>query len=138
MKKQISSTVKAQLIRGSSFLLLISAVGAISLALAQRQIAELTTTEKPSGGICFPPSWTVGSDLPSTGVRMVGVYFPANGKFYAVGGRSSDLAGSDFTHPFDYDSGNNTWTTKSATYPDNQVNNMACRVLTVGGTPCIY
>src|SRR5438876_11460605 len=69
---------------------------------------------------------------------MVGVYSPANGKFYAMGGRSSDLAGSDFTHPFEYNSGSNTWTTKAATYPDNQMNNMACGVLTVSGTPYIY
>ena len=30
------------------------------------------------------------------------------------------------------------WTTKAATYPDNQVNNMACGVLTDAGTPYIY
>ena len=36
------------------------------------------------------------------------------------------------------DSGSDTWTIKTATYPDNQVNNMACAVLTVGGTPYIY
>ena len=30
------------------------------------------------------------------------------------------------------------WATKAGTYPDNQVNNMACGVLTVGGTPQIY
>jgi hypothetical protein len=71
-------------------------------------------------------------------VRLVGVYFPANGKFYAMGGRSSDSAGSDFTNPFEYDPGTNTWTTKAATYPDNQVNNMACGVLTDAGTPYIY
>jgi len=71
-------------------------------------------------------------------VRSVGVYFPANGKFYAMGGRSSDVAGSDFMHPFEYDPGANSWTTKAATYPDNQVNNMACGVLTVSGTPYIY
>src|SRR4029077_4984812 len=84
------------------------------------------------------PGWSAGGALPSVGVRSVGVYFPANGKFYAMGGRSSDLAGSDFTHPFEYDTVANTWTTKSATYPDNQVNNMACGVLTVSGTPYIY
>ena len=55
-----------------------------------------------------------------------------------MGGRSSDAAGSEFTHPFEYDPGTNTWTTKSATYPDNQVNNMACGVLTDSGTPYIY
>ena len=43
-----------------------------------------------------------------------------------MGGRSADTAGSDFTHPFEYDPGTNTWTTKAATYADNQVNNMAC------------
>ena len=84
------------------------------------------------------PGWSAGGDLPSVGVRSVGVFFPANGKFYAMGGRSSDTAGSDFTHPFEYDTGSNTWTTKSATYPDNQVNNMACGVLTNAGTPYIY
>ena len=48
------------------------------------------------------------------------------------------LAGSDFTHPFEYDPAANTWTTKAATYADNQVNNMACGVLTDAGTPYIY
>ena len=55
-----------------------------------------------------------------------------------MGGRSSDTAGSDYTHPFEYNPGSNSWTTKAATYPDNQVNNMACGVLTVAGTPQIY
>ena len=32
----------------------------------------------------------------------------------------------------------NSWTTKAATYADNQVNNMACGVLTDAGTPYIY
>jgi len=76
--------------------------------------------------------------MPSVGVRLVGAFFPANGKFYEMGGRSSDVAGSDFTHPFEYDPSTNTWTTKSASYPDNQVNNMACGALTVSGTPYIY
>jgi N-acetylneuraminic acid mutarotase len=69
---------------------------------------------------------------------MAGVFFPANGKFYAMGGRMSDTAGSEFTHPLEYDPGTNSWTTKSATYPDNHVNNMACGVLTDAGTPYIY
>ena len=74
----------------------------------------------------------------SPGVRAVGVYFPANGKFYAMGGRAADTAGNDFTHPFEYDPATNTWATKAATYPDNLVNNMACGVLTDAGTPYIY
>jgi len=87
---------------------------------------------------CTVPGWSAGPDMPSTGVRMVGVYFPLNGKFYAVGGRSMDGVGNDFAHPFEYDPGLNTWTIKSATFPDNQVSNMACGVLTDSGTPYIY
>ena len=49
-----------------------------------------------------PCNWSGGPDMPSVAVRSVGDYFPANGKFYAMGGRSSDVAGSDFTHPFEY------------------------------------
>jgi len=87
-----------------------------------------------------PCSWSAGPDLnpPNGGVRLVGVFFPANGKFYGMGGRASDSAGSEFTHPFEYDPATNMWTSKSATYPDTHVNNMACGVLTDAGTPYIY
>jgi len=83
-------------------------------------------------------SWAAGPTMPNPGTRMVGVFFPANGKFYAMGGRMSDSAGSEFTHPLEYDPVANAWTTKSATYPDTHVNNMACGVLTDAGTPYIY
>jgi len=85
-----------------------------------------------------PPNWSAGPDLPSVGIRIVGVFFPANGKFYGMGGRSSDVAGNEFTHPFEYDPVTNSWTTRSATYPDIQVNNMACGVLNESGTDYIY
>ena len=87
---------------------------------------------------CEGSGWSAGPDMPSTVVRAVGVYFQANGKFYVMGGRASDSPGSDLIHPFEYDPATNSWTTKSATYPDNQVNNMACSVLTDSGTPYIY
>jgi plastocyanin len=90
-----------------------------------------------SGG-CAPSGWSAGPDLPSAGVRLAGVYFQANGKFYAMGGRASDSAGSEFPHPFEYDPVANTWTTKGATYPDTHTNNMACGVLADAGTPYIY
>jgi hypothetical protein len=100
-------------------------------------------------GLCAPtpsptptppctPGWLAGANLPSADVRSVGVYFPVNGKFYAMGGRSADLAGRDFTNPFEYDPVANSWTTKSATYPDNKVGNMACGVLNESGTDFIY
>jgi len=84
------------------------------------------------------PGWSAGPDMPSTGVRMVGVSFPGNGKFYVMGGRSMDGVGNDFAHPFEYNPSGNSWTIKSATYPDNQVSNIACGVLTDNGTPYIY
>ena len=88
-----------------------------------------------AGGSC---AWSGGPDMPSVGARLAGVYFPANGKFYAMGGRASDSVGGEFTHPFEYDPATNTWTTKSATYPDTHVNNMACGVLNDSGTDYIY
>ena len=97
--------------------------------------ATATRTPTATPAAC---TWGAGAAMPSVGVRSVGVYFPGNGKFYAMGGRSSDTAGSDFTHPFEYDPVSNTWTTKSATYPDNQVNNMACGVLVQNNTGYIY
>ena len=83
-------------------------------------------------------AWSAGPDMSSPGARMVGVFFPGNGKFYAMGGRAFDGGGGEFTNPLEYDPATNTWTTKSATYPDDQVNNMACAVLTDSGTPYIY
>ncbi|HEX4706270.1 MAG TPA: hypothetical protein VH229_00910, partial [Candidatus Udaeobacter sp.] len=94
-----------------------------------------TPTPTATPAVC---NWAAGPDLPNVGVRLVGVYFPANGKFYAMGGRSSDAVGSEFTHPFEYNPATNTWTTKAATYPDTHTNNMACGVLTDAGTPYIY
>jgi hypothetical protein len=85
-----------------------------------------------------PCLWSAGPNLPSVGTRIVGVFFSANGKFYGLGGRSSDSPGTEFTHPFEYDPGTNAWTIKSATYPDIQVNNMACGVLNESGTDYIY
>ena len=111
--------------------------GAYSYHCAAHCVLGMTGVVNVSGG-CAPSGWSAGPALPSVGVRLVGVYFQANDKFYAVGGRSSDLAGSDFTHPFEYNPSSNSWTTKSATYPDNQVNNMACGVVAVAGTPYIY
>ena len=90
-------------------------------------------------GSPLPAGWTNGPNLPTTLVRAAGVFFPANGRFYAMGGRSSDLVGSDQTNPFEYDPTTNTWATKAATYPDARVSDMACGVLTdSGGTPQIY
>jgi hypothetical protein len=88
-------------------------------------------TATPSG--C---TWSAGQDLPQVGARFAGAFFPVNGKFYAMGGR--DVSDVEFTHPFEYDPVSNSWTTKSATYPDGITNNMACSVLNDSGTDFIY
>ena len=83
-------------------------------------------------------SWSASPDLPTDLVRATGVYFPANGRFYAMGGRMSDTFGSDMTTPYEYNPKTNTWAFKTAPFPDNHVSNMACGVLTVGRKPYIY
>lgn len=111
-----------------------TALAALTLifAFADSSIAQTPTPT-------CPPAWSGGPNFPAAGVvRAVGNYFSVNGRFYVMGGRSSDTAGSDFMHPFEFDPTTNAWVTKAATYPDNQVNNMACGVLDVGGTPQIY
>ena len=92
-----------------------------------------TPTPTPTPSNC---SWSAGPDLPSAGTRLVGVFFPANGKFYVMGGR--DVNNVEFTNPFEYDPTSNSWTTKSAAYPDASTNNMACSVLNDSGTDYIY
>lgn len=82
--------------------------------------------------------WSSSPDLPTELARATGVYFPANGCFYAMGGRMSDAQGADLTTPYEFNPKTNAWTFKTAPLPDNQVSNMACGVLTVRGTPYIY
>jgi len=117
-------------------LLLLLAFCMIPFALGKWQIDVPSPKANPTGNVCIH-GWSPGPDLPSPAVRSVGVYF-FTGKFYLMGGRSSDSPGSDFTQPFEYDPFSDSWITKSATYPDNQVNNMACGVLNDGGTDYIY
>jgi plastocyanin len=89
------------------------------------------------GGSC---SWAAGPDLPGAaaagGIRFGGVFFPANGKFYAMGGR--DVNNVEFTNPFEYDPVSNSWTTKAASYPDSLVSNTECAVANDSGTDYIY
>jgi len=89
-------------------------------------------------GGCAPTGWSAGPALPTPLVRAVGVYFQADGNFYTVGGRTSDLVGSDFQHVLKFNTTSNTWTQMPSTLPDNFMNNMACGVLAVSGTPSIY
>lgn len=132
---------RAHLVRGALYLLLLLPICVIPFALAHREPRVRSQNQNPTGFVCFgcpfPGGWQLGPDMPSTGVRMVGVVF--NDKFYAMGGRSMDGIGNDFAHPFEYDAFfTHAWTVKSATYPDNQVSNMGCGVLNDSGTNYIY
>src|SRR5690242_11273948 len=135
MKKQNDSFLKAHLLPSGLLLVFALALCAIPFALAQRQIHAPIANGKPVGISCTP-GWSAAADLPSAGVRFVGLYFPANAKFYVMGGR--DANDVEFTHPFEYDPAANTWTTKNAVYPDAFTNNMACSVLNFNGTDYIY
>ena len=100
-------------------------------------VLGMTGVVNVSGG-CAPSGWSAGPDMPTPLVRAVGVYFQSDGNFYTMGGRTSDTAGSDFQHVLQYSPGTNSWTQMASTLPDNQMNNMACGVLAVSGTPQIY
>src|SRR5437868_8030167 len=139
MKKQVNPNVNAHIIRGAFYVALLSALCLIGLAFGQRQPDVAFQNQNPTGFVCMgcPSSgWHQGPNMPTTAVRTVGVYF--NGNFYVVGGRSMDGIGNDFMHPFEFNRGTNSWSIKSATYPDNQVSNMACGVLSDSGTSYIY
>src|SRR5207249_57343 len=94
-------------------------------------------TRRSSDLVYFPAIFTRSRTPGPVGVAPLGFTLP-HPKFYAMGGSSSDTAGSDFTHPLEYDPASNTWGTKPSTYPDNQVSNMACGVLNVNGADYIY
>ena len=48
------------------------------------------------------------------------MFFPGNGNFYAMGGRQTDTAGSDYLNPREYNPTTNTWAVKAAAYPDTR------------------
>ena len=86
MKKQTNPTTKAHLIRGAFYLLLLLAVCVIPFGFGQWQASGPSLKENPTIVCGNPGSWHQGADMPSPAVRMVGIYFPLNRKFYARGG----------------------------------------------------
>ncbi len=132
-QNQTRTTFVMQLVRAvCSVVLIVVAIGMLPLSFAQPG-KQAASQDQPQA--C---TLAAGPDMPTVLVRAVGVYFPANGRFYAMGGRTSDTAGSDQQNPREYNVGTNTWAIRSETTPDNQMNNMACGVLTDAGTPWIY
>jgi Concanavalin A-like lectin/glucanases superfamily/Kelch motif len=108
-------------------------------------ISTSTKTPMPTNTPCgvSTTGWSDGPHLPINVVRAVGVWFPTNSKFYALGGRTSDSAGGQLLNPREYDPSTNVWITKASTFDNSQVDNMAAaaltgptglRIYTVGGS----
>jgi hypothetical protein len=101
--------------------------------------AAAAATPHPTG-TCTPPgdTWETRADFPNTAiVRAWGVFFPADGKVYLMGGRPTDNGGDDFVNVNIYDPATDTYSTSNASFDDNQVNNMVGGVLDFGGTSLI-
>src|SRR5262245_33930922 len=97
--KSVSSITKAHLVRSAFDLLLLLCASVVPIALSSHEASAQSCA-----------GWSAGPDMPSTGVRMVGVYFPTNRKFYTMGGRSMDGVGNNFAHPFEYNPSSDSWT----------------------------
>jgi hypothetical protein len=119
----------------------LGSIAALALTLTLTPSAASAASPPGIHGSCDPysqGSWTTRTAVPLAGfVRAWGLFFPANGRFYAMGGRTSDTAGSDLQNPHEYDPVGDAWTTKAATFANNQVNNMVGGVLNFGGTDFI-
>lgn len=115
-----------------------SSVLAAGIIAAMSLPSVAGAANRTPNGTCTPPgSWSLATDFPTTVVRSLGMFFPANGQFYVLGGRETDTAGSDFQTVTAYDPTADAWSATALTFPDNQVNNMVGGVLDVGGTPSI-
>jgi hypothetical protein len=100
--------------------------------------ASLALVLFSSGNPVRAQAWTAGAPTAAPVVRGTGAWFASNNRFYVLGGRSSDVAGSDYMNPLEYDPATNLWTTKAATFPSNENNNMVGGVLQDAGTPYIF
>ena len=135
MKKLINSATIPHLVRGAFSLAFIFIAIQLMIPFAMGQRRNAPDQSASPAQAC---SWSAGATMPTVLVRAVGVYFSANSRLYAMGGRISDSAGSDQQNPREYNPATNTWATRAEVTPDNQMNNMACGVLTDAGTPWIY
>jgi hypothetical protein len=80
------------------------------------------------------PGWSAGPDMPTVLVRALA--FSSDGNLHH-GRMPADTAGL-ILHVLRYTPSTNSWSQMGVTLPDNQMNNMACGVLTLSGTPYIY
>jgi hypothetical protein len=77
--------------------------------------------------------WRGRANSPTVQLRALGVFFPDDGHFYALGGRNNDTFGSDLVHPREYRPESDTWLTRASSFPDVEIDNMVGGVLELGG-----
>jgi Kelch motif len=98
-----------------------------------------TPTASPS---CTPSSgaWTDRATIPAAPglIRADGVYWPANGLAYVLGGRTSDTAGSFNQVIYTYNATTNTWAQASTMLTDMDTSNLATVMLNGPAGPRIY
>ena len=85
----------------------------LSVLVASTFAASAFASANPTGTCTPPGTWEARADFPSVIVRAWGQFFPADGKFYLLGGRESDDAGSDFTAVNIYDPSTDSWSTSA-------------------------
>jgi hypothetical protein len=109
------------------------------LALFAVLFALLTSAATMEAAVCDVTHgiWSARASSPTPVVRAWGAYFPDNGRFYVLGGRSADGAGNDLLNPREYDPVADAWATKTASFADTQVNNLVGGVLDFAGTRLI-
>ncbi len=113
------------------------AVGGYSGAGALASVERLRVPAGPTCRVRSQGTWAASASFPSTLARPVGVFFPRNGKFYVLGGRSTDGTGTALLNPVELSPESGVWATKTATFPDSDVSNMVGGILDVGGRPVI-
>src|SRR5215469_15533814 len=103
MKKQTRPSIKAHLVRGALFLVLLVAVCIIPFALGQRGIDKRSMAPR---GAC-PTPWTFVADMP---IDFYGAACATDGtSIYCAGGESFSLPGL-VPQLIRYDRGTDTWT----------------------------
>ena len=82
----------------------------LTLVFAFTLVAIIPAGATPVALTCSPPgTWVTRTSPPTPIVRAWGAFFPTNGKFYLMGGRSADPVGSDFTNVNIYDPLLDSW-----------------------------
>jgi Kelch motif protein len=99
--------------------------------------AAAQAAPRPEGPCTPPGAWGARAVFPGTIARAWGTFFPADGKFYLLGGRSADGSGFEYLQVNIYDPVADAWSASNATFADNNVNNMVGGVLDFAGTPLI-